>query len=201
MSAATRIENVSTRASMRRSNATSTGSGSLMPCRPCTRAHASAIAARAPSAPRIAPSTRSCWINRARLAPIASLTLISRRRAEARASSMPATFAHAINSTSPTIVMRPAAPIDRMPPACGTSSRTSLVGTAAILRSLLVCTLAASICRPINATFALACAAVTPGLRRPFTNIHRMPRRSRRVVPIGDGTESLIPAGSTSSTY
>jgi len=28
-----------------------------------------------------------------------------------------------------------------------------------------------------------------------------MPRRSSRVFPIGDGTESLMPAGSTSSTY
>ena len=27
-----------------------------------------------------------------------------------------------------------------------------------------------------------------------------MPRRSSRVLPIGDGTESLMPAGSTSST-
>ncbi len=79
--------------------------------------------------------------SRPRLAPIARRTLISRRRAEARASSMPATFAQAISRTRPTTVISPAAPIDRTPPAWGTSMRTSSVGTAAIWRSLLVCTM------------------------------------------------------------
>ena len=50
---------------------------------------------------------------------------------------MPATFAHAISSTRPTIAISPAAPIDSMPPACGTSSRTSSVGTADILLILV----------------------------------------------------------------
>ena len=65
---------------------------------------------------------------------------------------------------------------------------------AAIWRSLLVCTFAASSCRPIKATLAWACSAVTPGLSRPFTNIHRdaapfearpADRRRHRVVDAG----------------
>ena len=52
----------------------------------------------------------------------------------------------------------------------------------------------------MSATLAWACAAVTPCLSRPLTNIQRMPRRSSRVRPTGDGTVSVMPAGSTSST-
>ena len=135
------------------------------PAARCTSAHAQRQRRRPRRARRAAaPSTSSCWISRPRLAPIASRTLISRRRAEARASSMPATFAQAISSTRPTIAISPAAPIDSTPPACGTSSRTSSVGTADILRSLLVCGLAAASCAPISATLACACAARDAGL-------------------------------------
>ena len=131
---------------------------------------------------------------------MARRTLISRRRADARASSMPATLAHAISSTSPTTVISPAAPIDRMPPACGTSRRTSLVGTADI-SAILVGLQVRRFELPADQRDVGVCAcAVTPGLRRPLTNIQRMPRRSRRVLPTGDGTESVMPAGSTSST-
>ena len=40
---------------------------------------------------------------------------------------------------------------------------------------------------------------VRPGLSRARMNIHRSARRSRRVVPVGDGTMSCMPTGSTSS--
>ena len=46
---------------------------------------------------------------------------------------------------------------------------------------------------------ASACPAATPSFSRPFTNIQRVPRRSSPVRPTGDGTLSVMPAGSTSS--
>ncbi len=188
-----------TRQSMPRSSEISTGSGSWMASSERMTIQAQASDATAPSRPSTRPSTSSCRTRRARLAPIARRTPISRRRAEARASSMPATLAQAISRTSPTTDINPAAPIDMMPLACGTSSRTSEVGTADMRRSLFVWGWASASCRPMSATFACACAAVTPGLSRPFANIQRMPRRSRRVRP-GPGTTSVMPTGSTSST-
>ena len=59
---------------------------------------------------------------------------ISRMRADARASSIPATLAQAINSTRPTTAMTAIDPIDNGPLACGTSSRTSDVGNTLIRR-------------------------------------------------------------------
>ena len=100
-----------------------------------------------------------------RLAPIASRTLISRRRAEARASSMPATLAQAMSRTRPTTAIRPAAPIDMTPPACGTSSRTSVVGTADIAPVLVRLRVGRASCRPISATFAWACCGRDAGLQ------------------------------------
>ena len=46
---------------------------------------------------------------------------------------------------------------------------------------------------------ARACSIVLPGLSRPRMNSQRSARRSRRVVPVGDGIASCIPTGSTSS--
>jgi hypothetical protein len=48
--------------------------------------------------------------------------------------------------------------------------------------------------------FAAAFSYVTPSFKRPLTNIQRVPRRSSRVLPVGDGTVLIIPPGSTSST-
>ena len=62
---------------------------------------------RAPRPPSTSPSMSSCRTSCRRLAPMASRTLISRPRADARASSMPATFAQAISSTSPTTAISP----------------------------------------------------------------------------------------------
>ena len=190
--------NASTRQSMPRSSEISTGSGNSMASSERITIHAHAIDAAAPSSPSTRPSTSSWRTSRERLAPIARRTPISRRRAEARASSMPATFAQAMRSTRPTTDISPAAPIDMMPLACGTSSRTSVVGTADIRRSLFVCGFASASWRPMSETFACACSAVTPGFSRPFTNIQRMPRRSSCVRP-GPGTTSVMPNGSTSS--
>ena len=49
------------------------------------------------------------------------------------------------------------------------------------------------------ATLARACSTSLPGSSRALTKSHRCPRRSSRDVPVGDGTDSLMPAGSTSS--
>ena len=131
-----------------------------------------------------------------RLAPTASRTAISFWRPDARASSMLATFAHAMSSTRPTITIST--------PAIGTTSRsaagcrcTSLVAFTATRRSLLVAGFAASICAISSARFAPACSTVRPGFNRPRMNSHRSPRRSSRVVPPGDGTTSCMPTGST----
>ena len=113
---------------------------------------------------------------------------------------MPVTFAHAISSTRPTTAITAADPVDSAPLACGTRKRTSLVANADIRRLRFVCGYAAASCVPMSATLAWACAAVTPGFSRPLTKNDRLPRRSMRVRPVGDGMLSLMPAGSTSST-
>src|SRR5262249_37284603 len=63
----------------------------------------------APSAAMTNAAVRSWRTSRPRLAPTARRMPISRCRPEARASSMLATFAHAISSTSPTTTISPAA--------------------------------------------------------------------------------------------
>ncbi len=55
-------------------------------------------------------------------------------------------------------------------------------------------------CAAATCMLARACSTVTPGFNRAFANSHRDPRRSCLVVPVGDGTLSMIPAGSTSSS-
>ena len=147
--------------------------------------HARPTATPAPARPRTTPSLSICRINWARLAPIASRTLISRRRAEARARSIPATLAHAISRTRPTTAMTAAEPAESGPVACGTSSRTSLVANADIVRARFVSGYAAASCVPSVAMLACAWWTVAPGLRRPFTNSQRLPRRSIRVRPVG----------------
>ena len=69
--------------------------------------HRNAInAAMAPRLDRSMPSTSNCWTMRHRPAPIDSLIAISRCRADARARSSPARFAHVINSTTAATTVR-----------------------------------------------------------------------------------------------
>ena len=49
-------------------------------------------------------------------------------------------------------------------------------------------------------TLPRACASVAVGASRPVTKSHRDPRRVNRVAPVGDGTTSFMPTGSTSAT-
>ena len=74
------------------------------------------------------------------------------------------------------------------------------VATAVILRSSFVWTCSAASPDAKTPSCAFACSALTPGWSRAFRNSQRIPRLSRRLVPVGEGTESWIPAGSTSST-
>ena len=71
-----------------------------------TRPRASQVLRNSPAAPpavaRIMLSTKSCRTSWLRLAPSALRMAISRWRAAARASRSPATFVHAISSTTPT---------------------------------------------------------------------------------------------------
>ncbi len=192
--------NASTRASSRRSSATSTGSGSSTPSRARTIAHAHATDAAAPRTPSTRPSTTSCWISRPRLAPTASRTLISRRRAEARASSMPATLAQAMSSTRPTTPISPAAPSDSTPPACGTRSRTSSEGTAAMLRPLLVSGLASASWRRDHLDVGVGLGR-RDAVAQPALHEHP-PRAAALEAGASDRrghAESLMPTGSTSS--
>ena len=53
----------------------------------------------------------------------------------------------------------------------------------------------------ISARFACARSADSPSFNRALTNSHRCPRRSSRLVPVGEGTVSWMPAGSTSATH
>ena len=83
-----------------------------------------------------------------------------------------------------------------MPPACGTSRRTSSVGTAAIWRSLLVCRIArlrAAV--PISATLACACVGGDAGLE-PALDEHPAQAApfERACLPTGDGTD-VVDAG------
>src|SRR6516164_1748841 len=53
--------------------------------------------------------------------------------------------------------------------------------------------------RPHEARFARALSAVRPSFSRPRMKSQRSPRRSSRLLPVGDGSTSCIPTGSTSS--
>ena len=65
-------------------------------------AHASAIPPAAPASPSSTLSTMNCRTSRARDAPSATRTAISRVRADALTSSRLVMFAHAMSSTNPT---------------------------------------------------------------------------------------------------
>ena len=90
-----------------RVSARSTGNGSIGKREARTDAitRASSRPAAPPSTKSSTVSVRSCRTSRARPAPIARRNAISCRRETARASSTPATFAHATMSTSDTMTV------------------------------------------------------------------------------------------------
>ena len=111
---------------------------------------------------------------------------------------MLATLAHAISSTSATTVISAAAIGTTTGSSAGWKC-TPLVGLSATRRSRLVAGLSAARREVSSVRFARACSIVLPGFSRPRMNSQRSPRRSSRVVPVGDGIASCIPTGSTSS--
>ena len=141
--------------------------------------HAERISAAAPLiAASRRPSVTSCLRIRARLAPSAVRTPISRCRSEARASSRPATLKHAIRSTIPTT----ASPIHPTRATMRSSGTPSLTGKKLTLRPALVCGCASASWLMMPRRSACACAAVTPGFRRPA----RLSHSSLREVSAGD---------------
>ena len=190
--------NASTRTSMRRSKASGIGKGRLSDATADVIHHASSVPPIAPSSEIRRASVTSWRTSRLRLAPIARRMPISFCRPDARASSMLATLAHAISSTRPTTVIRPAAMGTRIGSAVGCRC-TSLVAFSDRRRALFVIGLAASSRDMISVRFARASSIDFPGFSRARMNSQRSARRSRRVVPVGDGMVSCTPTGSTSS--
>ena len=126
-------------------------------------------ASATPAAPPItnssAVSVRSCRTSRARPAPSVTRTAISRRRAVARASSTPATFAHAMTSTIDTSTINSpmnAAATPRRSAGSGDENATLHSRSA---KNLSGCSRARP--RPIASSSAAACALLTPGFNRP----------------------------------
>ena len=129
--------NASTRASSRRSSDTAIGSGSSMVVSARISHHARPMPTAAPAAASNRLSISNCCTRRPRPAPSARRTLISRARAAPRASSMPATFAHAISRTRPTATMQPVTITESIPSASGWT-RVALAARTVTLRPLLV---------------------------------------------------------------
>jgi hypothetical protein len=130
--------NASTRPSIRILSESGTGMGRSSDVTARVSHDAMSRPPTAPNSERRTLSVTSCRISRLRVAPMASRTLISFCRADARASSIPATFAHATISTRPTATIRPIAARPSPLSAAG-CSRTSRVATSDMRRSLFVC--------------------------------------------------------------
>ncbi len=130
---------------------------------------------RRPEGRAACPSVSSCRINRQRLAPSERRTAISFWRTAARASNRFATFAQAINSTRPTIVIN-------RPPAITTFPRNpGLIvacasGTTVIFRPPFSLGYSLASWLAIVLRFASACCTLTPGFSRPVA-LKTKPRR------------------------
>ena len=134
-------------------------------------------------------STSICRISRPRPAPIARRTAISLRRALARASNTPATFAHAIASTSPTSPMSTARNAATGAPLPG-------IGDDATTRRPLPRFSAGNSCssaRPIFSSSALAWRTLTPGFKRAPITSHTNSRPFRSdTEPRGDSSPTML---------
>ena len=137
--------------------------------------------------------------SRPRLAPIARRMPISFCRLDARASSMLATLAHAISSTRPTTRHQPGG--DRHDDRIRDGMKVHVARrlqrqTAPLVRDRVRRLEARHQQRQVRRAPG---RSSFPGFSRARTNSQRSARRSRRVVPVGDGTVSCMPTGSTSS--
>ena len=194
---ATTTDSASTRPFRDRSSATGTSSDTRTAPSPSRSPQASAMPPATPSNASITLSTSNCRSRRPRLAPTARRRPISRRRADARASRSPATFAQAISNTSPISTSRLTAPARRRSSNIGWVD-TSPVGRTVTRRPSFESGYAASSACMIPFSSAAA-ALVSPSRSRPFTNSQRNPRLSIRVAP-GAGDPLCITVGWTSST-
>ena len=144
-----------------------------------SRLQARVSPAPAPRHDRTRLSVNNCRTRRPRLAPTASRTPISRRRAAARASSMPMTFAHATSRTTPTSI-RPTAPTTYAGPAVPAGRRAFSVRVNDTRRPSPESGSAAARPAMITSRLASACTSVTPSRSLPltYTGRCRCPRRS-----------------------
>ncbi len=143
-----------TRVSTSIARPTLTGSGNGTDATTRISQAARPIPAMPPSVETTRLSVSNCRIKRPRLAPIARRTPISRRRPDARASSMFATFAHATSSTSPMPTISPSATGWSTLSACGC---TRTPAATAMGRSEFVLGYSSANCCMINLMFASAC--------------------------------------------
>ena len=134
-----------------------------------------------PAMPRIRLSVSICRTSLCRLAPIASLTAISRWRAVALESSSPATFAQAISRTSATAASSTPAIIETWPLNAGSilEWRTASIGRgrsgAASVPRFVPGNSAASVAA-IPSSCACAWVRSEPGESRPTMDSERLPR-------------------------
>ena len=192
--------NASTRPSIRRSKASGIGSGRLSDATTDVIHQASSVPPAAPSSDSTTASVTSWRISRPRLAPIARRMPISFCRLDARASSMLATLAHAISSTRPTTDHQPGGDRHARPgPATGGSARRSSASRAMPPIPVGRRIVGGEPRRQQREVGARLLDRSCPASSRPRMNSQRSARRSSRVVPVGDGTASCIPTGSTSS--
>ena len=125
--------------------------------------HARSDPAAPPTSAMIRLSVSSCWIRRARPAPIDRRTAISLVRPAARASSRFATLAHAINRTNPNAASTIAATLKMSFRASGSDSDRAVATLRAVVRPGC----SRSICWAITTSSARTCARATPSFRRP----------------------------------
>ncbi len=151
-----------------------------------------------------AVSVSSCPISRLRLAPIASRVAISRRRVEARASSIPATLLQAIARSAP-VRAKSAARKSRKGVRIGPGTR--LVGSSAAVCRWLASGVAALYCVIRVSSSACASVRLRPGASRPTPTCHT-PRTAVSRFALGSprasatmaiGSHTSVPASVTPS--
>ena len=138
----------------------------------------------------------SCRISRARLAPSASLTVISWRRFAARTSSRLATLTHAISRTTPVTANRNVRlrarhrrrTVGTLTPGHDAHDRHPAPPRVARLRRRAL-QLVTTVSLKIGWSSASTCSLVTPGFSRPMSRSHQLD--IERGLPVGDSRSDI----------
>jgi len=136
--------------------------------------YATPAPSRPPAVESSTLSVSSCRSSRARRAPSASRTAISRCRPLARASSRPATLAHAISSSSATALIRIVSSVASRSRCSFSTSRAGSTRSEGSFAALHIGWPACSTAlRKIAFDALCACAMLTPGCSRPSSSSHQ----------------------------